>query len=241
MDKNRQDKTESRLSATKYEIWLPPSSSKAQSPERLEKKSLAEIVGFVETPWSLIRIMLIPLALAGVGYWFTSQQNQMNREITVDQQRETRLETYLNNMSTLIISDKLLESKPGDVLRLVARARTIITLRRLDADRNRIAVQGLQDMHLIGKKNAVVDLSNAYLSNVDLRGANLSGDDLSGDDLSGVNLGGADLRRADLRDADLSGANLGGADLGGALVTPEQLAEAYSLKGATMPDKSKHP
>jgi uncharacterized protein YjbI with pentapeptide repeats len=39
--------------------------------------------------------------------------------------------------------------------------------------------------------------------------------------------------------ADLSGANLSGADLSGAKdVTDEQLLQARSLKGATMPDGS---
>ncbi len=50
MDKHQQDKTESRLSETKDKIWLPPSLSKAQSLERLEKKSLAEIIGFLRLP-----------------------------------------------------------------------------------------------------------------------------------------------------------------------------------------------
>jgi uncharacterized protein YjbI with pentapeptide repeats len=50
-------------------------------------------------------------------------------------------------------------------------------------------------------------------------------------------LSGADLRKTELEDANLSGADLSGADLSGAKgVTEEQLAQAKSLKGATMPD-----
>ena len=49
------------------------------------------------------------------------------------------------------------------------------------------------------------------------------------------------LNGADLSDADLGDANLGGADLSGATgVTDEQLAEAGTLEGATMPNGSKH-
>ena len=51
----------------------------------------------------------------------------------------------------------------------------------------------------------------------------------------------------DLSDASLNGANLNGsadlsrAYLSGAIVTTEQLDQAQSLKGAIMPDGSKHP
>ncbi len=48
------------------------------------------------------------------------------------------------------------------------------------------------------------------------------------------------LVNADLSGADLSDADLSYVDLTGALVTEEQLAKCKSLKGATMPDGSKH-
>jgi hypothetical protein len=50
----------------------------------------------------------------------------------------------------------------------------------------------------------------------------------------------ADLRWADLRGANLSRADLSWATLIIARVTDEQLAQAKSLKGATMPDGTKH-
>jgi ribulose bisphosphate carboxylase small subunit len=111
------------------------------------------------------------------------------------------------------------------------------------------------------------DLQGADLTNADLTGAYLQGADLTGADLqsavlrgavlncylpsSCTNLGRANLSKADLSGAYLSGANLTNADLSsadlsyadlsGAQVTTEQLALAKSLKGATMPDGSKHP
>ncbi len=76
---------------------------------------------------------------------------------------------------------------------------------------------------------------------------------LSGADLYDTDLGGADLSGADLSDAEgrfesgarmirtrLSGADLGGADLTNARVTEEQLREAESLEGATMPDGQRY-
>src|SRR5438874_113538 len=128
--------------------------------------------------------------------------------LAADQQRETTLKTYLDDMSTLLLNNKLLESKPRDAVRQVARERTLTTLRRLEANRNSIVVQFLQDTHLIGGKNAVIDLSYANLGGDDLSGANLSDTDLSHADLRGADLRGADLSHADLSHADLRGANL---------------------------------
>ena len=53
----------------------------------------------------------------------------------------------------------------------------------------------------------------------------------------GAGLGHADLGGANLKGADLSGANL--SDAKG--ITKEQLAQAESLEGATMPNGSQHP
>jgi uncharacterized protein YjbI with pentapeptide repeats len=71
------------------------------------------------------------------------------------------------------------------------------------------------------------DLSEANLSEAGLSVTDLSEAGLSVTDLTGVN-----LRQAALGDADLSEANLENARQ----VTNDQLAEAYSLEGATMPD-----
>lgn len=85
-----------------------------------------------------------------------------------------------------------------------------------------------------------VSLKNAFcfktyfcysdLSNSDMTNANLTDADLTGVNLSYTRLKGADFRGADLFKANLKGAK----------VTPEQLAQAKSLKGAIMPDGTVH-
>ena len=62
----------------------------------------------------------------------------------------------------------------------MARVQTLTTLRSLDAGRNKIVLQFLQEAHLIGTQDAVINLSNADLSKDDLSGADLSGTDLNG-------------------------------------------------------------
>ncbi len=108
---------------------------------------------------------------------------------------------------------------------------------------------------LNGARLNELNLTEIYLTRVDLIGADLRKSSLVKANLIGANLQGADLREADLSEAKLFGANLSGANLSGAnlkraemamanfrnaKVTPEQLADVKSLKGATMVDGLKH-
>jgi hypothetical protein len=121
------------------------------------------------------------------------------------------------------------------------------------------------DLRLANLRGA--DLKGSDLTNADLRGADLSDANLSDAVLAGANLlpydkkapaklnapnlsNGTDPSDVDLNDdhlvpTNLEDANLGGADLSGAYltstkVTTEQLDSCASLKGATMPDGTKH-
>jgi hypothetical protein len=111
------------------------------------------------------------------------------------------------------------------------------------------------EAELSGADLSGVDLQGAYLEGAQLDGAilrrailrkaHLYAADLEGVDLREANLSGADLRRArlrgaDLGGADLTGADLRGADLEGASATEDQLAQATSLAGATLPDGTDH-
>jgi hypothetical protein len=119
-------------------------------------------------------------------------------------------------------------------------------------NRNGITDIKLQQCHLVKVDLSFVNLTRASLrrtnlSNAFLLGANLSHTnlslanlrdaDLSRACLSGANLSHTCLFRADLSDADLRDANLGLAYLTRAMEwTNEQLAQAESLLGATLPD-----
>ena len=113
----------------------------------------------------------------------------------------------------------------------------------------------LEEADLTGANLWGTNLGGAALSGVDLSGANLSGTNLRAADLSGVNLTGANLSStnlcqaqlidanlsgADLCGAQLEGANLNGANLAEALLNEngaaEQLSQAASLDGSTLPD-----
>jgi uncharacterized protein YjbI with pentapeptide repeats len=108
----------------------------------------------------------------------------------------------------------------------------------------------LSSAYMDGAILVSADLTCANLSGAGLVEAILGGANLSKANLSGVspleNLGlGADLSRANLIGADLSGAILTGvnfrnANLSEAQVTEEQLGQASSLEGATMPNGQKY-
>lgn len=105
---------------------------------------------------------------------------------------------------------------------------------------------GLADLAGANLSEAELRKANLHMANLtaaDLRGAHLKAVDLRGANLRGANLSGANLRRANLSGVNLRGANLSGANLIGADLSEawfwnaEQLEQAYSLLGATMPDK----
>ena len=116
-----------------------------------------------------------------------------------------------------------------------------VNLREANLLRADIHGAALLGADLSGAELSEADLQRTYLENADLskatmRAANLSGANLRKANLRGAILNGANLHRAKLADADLSEATLYGAN-----ILPEQLEQAKSLKGATMPDGSTHP
>jgi len=234
------------------------------------------------TLYDWLQLLIIPVVLAIGGYLFNyttgrnerqanEQRAQTEQYIALDNQRETALQAYIDNMSELLLHEGLRGSADGAEVRKIARARTLRVLPRLDGARKRSVLQFLHESEPIQKNNPVVRISTAeigqadltwihlehdhlngvHIKEADLRWAQLYGAELRGTDLSHAKLSGADLREADLGWADLSHAKLSGADLSGAIlieanltgatVTTEQLEKAKSLTGATMPEGSKHP
>jgi len=200
----------------------------------------------------LLSILIVPVTLAGLGYLFTSWQK--DRDLKVEAQRlknaqelerqraqDEVFQAYLDQLAEPLISGKLHEAGRFDSVRVLARARTVGVLWKLDPNRKRSLMQFLHEAKLIrreelgrvGEKavNPIVGLSGA-----DLRDGYLRWLDLSKADLRGADLKGADLRNANLKSADLRGADLEGSDLRGALLTEAEDTEGADLKGADLRD-----
>jgi hypothetical protein len=230
---------------------------------------LFNLIGFRgKTLWDLMSLLIVPIVIALAGWWLSevSRQNQQKiedqrakaeQEIETDRARESVLQSYIQNMTDLLLDKGLATSDLTHPVRSIARSSTLTTLRQLDADRKGILLQFLHESNLITVGDPIIILSDADLTGAILRDAGLTGADLRSADLIGADLHDAHLSRAELRDAHLTGADLRdaylfdadltGADLTGAILisadlrgakgwTYEQLAQAESLVGATLPN-----
>jgi len=195
-----------------------------------------------KTVWDFLQLLIVPLMLVAIGFWFTAQQDARQHAIEkqsaerlqkVEEQRaqDLTLQAYLDQMSTLVLEDL------GDTkVRTLARARTLTVLRRLDPSRKEEIMQFLLEADLVtpmDKSKPVIELNGAALSGTDLSGADLSGADLRSANLSNADLNGANLRSALLQKADLNGANLRSALLQKADLSGADLSDA-NLRSANL-------
>lgn len=217
-----------------------------------------------KTAWDWLQLLLVPLLLgifaAVLTAWFNAQQDarqneleeqraETERQIEDQRAQDEALQAYLDQMSSLLLEKDLRSSEEDSEVRTLARARSLTVLERLDAERKAEVMGFLVEAKLVQSvegREPPIRLSGANLKKVDmnyynLRGAILIFADLSGAGLTGADLRGADLRGANISDAFLHDADLREADLSGAFGwTEEQLTEAKSLEGATMPYGQKY-
>jgi uncharacterized protein YjbI with pentapeptide repeats len=200
--------------------------------------------------WDWLDLLVVPAALAIGVYWLNTrqaarqqreedrrqareeaaQEAQVQHALEVEDQRaqDTALQAYLDEMSHLLTDAErpLRRAQPSDNLSIVARARTLTALPRLDGKRKGQVVQFLYESGLITKDRPILDVRGSDLREADLIGADLSEAYLTSADLSGANLRGANLRGANLSEASLRGANLSKADLSRASLSEASLSEA---------------
>jgi uncharacterized protein YjbI with pentapeptide repeats len=189
-------------------------------------------------------------------------QNAAELQAYFEQMTHLLLERDLRASGAASEVQGLLRASDADseVLRL-ARARTLAIVANSDAEGNKSVTRFLTELDLVKGSDSVrllsqshlqgADLDGAFLPSADLNTSLLRDADLGGAMLISANLSGAILTNADLRGANLAyanlegavleGAELSGANLTNAALTDEQLDASKSLKGATMPDGSKHP
>ena len=143
----------------------------------------------------------------------SNEQQQRNATQLLDEQHQTTLSNYLDDMSVLVLQYNLTNSHAGAPVRAIAVARTDTAVRNLDGARKGTLIRYLWEANLITEPNPVVALFQVNLSGAIFAGANLSQADLSANDLIDANFANANPNGADLNGADLSGANLSGANL----------------------------
>ena len=124
--------------------------------------------------------------MLAIGVWWLNKTEKANerllakrraddeRRLAEDQAQETTLQSYFDHMTNLLLIEGLKESKEHDEIRSIARARTLTTLRKLDATRKSLLVQFLREAGLIANKNFVINIKWADLSKADFSKVNLA-------------------------------------------------------------------
>jgi len=209
-----------------------------------------------------LELLIVPLALALIGFWFTAQQDerqqhiedqraqqakkfenqraQAERELEEQRTQNAALQAYLDQMTSLLLERNLREAEEESELRMLARARTLTVLGAIDAGRKTALMRFLVETELVKRvegRDPVIELDGADLYGVKLGDPSPYVVDVKAD-LSGADLGLADLRNAylvgvNLADANLRGANLSDADLRSASLSDADLREV-NLRGANL-------
>ena len=186
-----------------------------------------------KTLWDWLDLLIVPVVLAIGGYLFTRAENRATQAATEQRAQDEALQAYLDQMGQyqLDTNTSLRKSSKGDEVQILARARTLTVLQRLEGERKRSVLQFLYESRLITKDHLdtdgpVLDLEQANLSKACLSYARLMGVYLSGADLSYANLREAYLHNADLSRANLMYVNLGAAYLGSATLVLANLSYA---------------
>lgn len=180
--------------------------------------------------WDWMELLIIPLVLALLGVWYSNSQKknemdiaakerEVDREIAEasrnldlsiaeDRLQEATLQSFLDKITDLILTQNLQMSETDSGARIIARARTITTIRSLNYQRNRILFSFLREAGLICGPKASISLKGADLSSAQLQTVNLSGLDLRGIILNNANLSEANISNSDLRQTSLFGTDL---------------------------------
>jgi len=161
------------------------------------------LFSFPQLEW--MKLIAVPLVLAAAGSIISSQIQRESSQITA-------LKQYFDQLERLTFDQKLLDDKPNTGAIVIARGRTVASLRELDIKRKRQLLAFLQASELLQssdpKQEPIISFRAANLSDMDLSNTDLSDTDLQRADLRSANLQGAILASANLKEAILNRANL---------------------------------
>jgi uncharacterized protein YjbI with pentapeptide repeats len=240
--------------------------------ERRWEKPDGYEVAPAKTFWDVLQLLVVPLALAAIAVGFNiaessrdrARQDRQMREdsaIARDAREENALQSYLREMTGLVLDRHLLTAHPHSAVGAVARSLTLSTLRGLDRRRKAEVVRFLDETGLLRYSNPPFELAGADLVGADFRSEDLGGPGepgepaglggrSAGDDLRDVDLEGARFDGGHLDDVNLTGTNLRGAsfkntylqsvvmiasDLTGAVFNGSEMGPGSGKFGKTFP------
>jgi hypothetical protein len=138
--------------------------------------TIAVLIGYRYdiTLWDWLKLLVVPAVIAGGSIWFNRQQRERELEIAREQRereleiadrrgQEEALQAYLDQMSTLLLEKDLRNTEAGSEVRMLARARTLTVLVRLDGYRIEYVVRFLYEAGLIVGERPELVLAGAIL------------------------------------------------------------------------------
>lgn len=204
-------------------------------------------IGFEnKTMWDWLKLIIAGAVPVVVAYY--GQQIQIQAQtIANDEKHQEILSSYLEDITELLLEKNLRQSATDSEVQMVARIKTLNTVRRLDGESKGQLLKFLYEADLIGKcqidrnrlivldknkdcQQAILHFKNASLDRTSVPSAILfPGIDLRGAELSQAFLVGTDLTNAQLQEANLKEASLDRALLNDADLTSAILINANLL------------
>ena len=206
-----------------------------------------------KTIWDTAQLIIVPISLALIAYLLSNKQRQEDREIAraqreqdlriaderrrndseiaLNREREDALQAYLSAMTSLLLEHNMGDEKVA----VIAQARTLSLLPRLDGKRKATVLRFLAGSKLISRNGQLLSLNGADFSGmhdvaVSLTGVSLGGVNLHGCKLAHSSIRDSDLQFADLSDVDLSSSDLFGTDLRGTNLRGADLSDTVLVK-----------
>lgn len=113
-----------------------------------------------KTIWDLLQLLIVPLMLAIVGFWFAAQQDQRQqriethraaaeRELANQRAQDEAMQAYLDEMGHLMLKEDLRNAESDSAVATLARARTLTLVQRLDGAHRGSVIQFLYESTLI--------------------------------------------------------------------------------------------
>jgi hypothetical protein len=112
-----------------------------ENPEgQTKKQTMTYELQSGKTLWDWFQLLLIPVVIAIVTFSFNASQASTNQNLEQQNNQEQVVNTYINQMSDLLLKYHLHESQLGDPIRAIAQAITLTALSRLDSEHKNIIV-----------------------------------------------------------------------------------------------------
>jgi uncharacterized protein YjbI with pentapeptide repeats len=192
-----------------------------------------------KTLWDWLQLLLVPIILAFGGFWLSRTENRYSlelqerreeeiREIEDKRAKESVLQSYLDQMTKLLLEHKLVETDEQAIVRKIARAWTISAFESLDGKGRSIVFRFLYESGLLTyshNSGPILEMNGVSLSemftymnnfsNINLRRSQITDSylaeiNMSKSVLTDMLFSDTRLEMCDFEDSDFTDSDLGG-------------------------------